>query len=647
MQEPAPYIDIDNLLLDSVAEILRYEDAQRYLDWMQQHFSSYIDDAGPLAFEDISIPPQMPLYLGRAIWNATPLPNNQFKPMPLPEPRRNDPCYCGSGRKYKQCCRQADDFAPPLETDTMMALVAQALPEKQLKPLLASATINHKVLATLALLYLEEGNNRKVQSVLEGVFTSPIRKTGHQTEYLFTLLCNAYDELGYHKKKSALIERILKEAGKSPLRSGAWQRLTVMRMDNGDTAGAWQAFHNAQRDEPDSEHLGVLEVQLLLEENRAEEAAERAHFWVKRLQRRGLDDSPLFELLQNIANNPYQAMMGAESSLGANPALERLQSWIEANLPRPLPEYSVEILADEPGPDGADEDKDSFAPMPSIDGPEGMITPPGELSGIEQKWSMDYGWEKPFSTGMFSHIDEAIWEEEQVDAWLGYLEHNPEAINSLSILDDLINALSEMPQSATPWTQQLVIMPLLEHAMRIVQKIGADHPGIALTWLCLENRPILRLIDAMSYQLKERGEHQQARSYLELGLQLNPLDNQGIRALLINEYLDEHNTLAALQIAERFPDDMLAETVYGKVLAHLMDGDQQAAEDALKTAHQRFPKIADFLTRKRVKQPELSEFGISLGGEDQAWIYRQQARPLWEATPGALEWLKKTVKKLA
>ena len=28
-----------------------------------------------------------------------------------PAPGRNDPCHCGSGRKYKQCCLEKDDAA--------------------------------------------------------------------------------------------------------------------------------------------------------------------------------------------------------------------------------------------------------------------------------------------------------------------------------------------------------------------------------------------------------------------------------------------------------------------------------------------------------------------------------------------------------
>ncbi len=41
---------------------------------------------------------------GLAIWAATPLPGNRFKPHKLVLPGRNEPCVCGSLRKYKHCC---------------------------------------------------------------------------------------------------------------------------------------------------------------------------------------------------------------------------------------------------------------------------------------------------------------------------------------------------------------------------------------------------------------------------------------------------------------------------------------------------------------------------------------------------------------
>jgi hypothetical protein len=34
-----------------------------------------------------------------------------MNPTTTSRPGRNDPCHCGSGRKYKQCCLQKDEAA--------------------------------------------------------------------------------------------------------------------------------------------------------------------------------------------------------------------------------------------------------------------------------------------------------------------------------------------------------------------------------------------------------------------------------------------------------------------------------------------------------------------------------------------------------
>jgi len=48
--------------------------------------------------------------------HAKQVPTEEEPPLPEPvkpvrseqHPKRNDPCPCGSGRKYKQCCGKAD-----------------------------------------------------------------------------------------------------------------------------------------------------------------------------------------------------------------------------------------------------------------------------------------------------------------------------------------------------------------------------------------------------------------------------------------------------------------------------------------------------------------------------------------------------------
>lgn len=40
-----------------------------------------------------------------------------FAPKQVPELRRNEPCHCGSGRKYKRCCLDKDSARDRAERD--------------------------------------------------------------------------------------------------------------------------------------------------------------------------------------------------------------------------------------------------------------------------------------------------------------------------------------------------------------------------------------------------------------------------------------------------------------------------------------------------------------------------------------------------
>src|SRR5512145_809818 len=85
------------LMRDATAEILVHQDAQRFFAWMVEHAAGYLRPALDEA-PDEGVQRAIATVLGRGIWNATPLPDNDYQPRPLPEPGRNDPCPCGSGR---------------------------------------------------------------------------------------------------------------------------------------------------------------------------------------------------------------------------------------------------------------------------------------------------------------------------------------------------------------------------------------------------------------------------------------------------------------------------------------------------------------------------------------------------------------------
>jgi SEC-C motif len=50
---------------------------------------------------------------------------------PTPRPGRNEPCHCGSGRKYKHCCLAKDDLAA---TAALAAAAAAAAEEVAQSP---------------------------------------------------------------------------------------------------------------------------------------------------------------------------------------------------------------------------------------------------------------------------------------------------------------------------------------------------------------------------------------------------------------------------------------------------------------------------------------------------------------------------------
>ena len=70
----------DTLIADAVEEILSHEDPVRFFSWFEVRLRDESDDMhGPRAIEPGDIKPLSTL-LGRSLWNAVPLPGNDFCP---------------------------------------------------------------------------------------------------------------------------------------------------------------------------------------------------------------------------------------------------------------------------------------------------------------------------------------------------------------------------------------------------------------------------------------------------------------------------------------------------------------------------------------------------------------------------------------
>ena len=246
--------------------------------------------------------------------------------------------------------------------------------------------------------------------------------------------------------------------------------------------------------------------------------------------------------------------------------------------------------------------------------------------------------------------DQDPWDPDAEDRWVSLLERHPEAFDSIDVLDDLACALELHPEGPALLAVGELQRVLVERAVRILRRAIDDQPvtadsgepdSVTLPWIDGVNRAALRCLHTAHLLAFDRGELAAAREHAELLLRLNPDDNHGVRAEFMNQLLRDGDNEAALDLAARFADDTLAEIPYGRVLALVRLGREREAAAAAREAVERLPEVRRYLLRDRAKQPKVADYGITIGGKDQAWFYREQMRDLWLATPAALALIKR------
>jgi tetratricopeptide (TPR) repeat protein len=267
------------------------------------------------------------------------------------------------------------------------------------------------------------------------------------------------------------------------------------------------------------------------------------------------------------------------------------------------------------------------------------LVAPEPLADIEEDWGDIFPVNDPFGLPLDSPSEEDLWEPEVADEWLGFLENKPAAFDNLAILDDLATLVEAIPTAQTPWSDEAVLRPILERGKAIIDRSleSVARPS-TLPWVVLDNRPALRLLSRWAFWLMRRGDPEAATA-LERVLRLDPEDRQGLRGELMNHYLRASDDERALALSERFGSDMLPELPYGRVLALYRAGRLDEAREALSAARKHLPKVGDYLIKPSVKQPKMSAFGVIIGGDDQAWLYRDAMLDTWRAVPGLLAWL--------
>lgn len=232
--------------------------------------------------DDDSLRRRLGLAMARAVWCALPLPALDFACPKAPSPERNSPCYCGSGRKFKQCCEPISRNLPLQDVDLLPQVLA-SVPRRTWKALPASRVDIGRIAHTVEEC-LRIGDDKAALALLEPWFASDDGFVARR-ELLFDMLVNLYSDLNKPRKKKQLLERAVRY-GDATLRSGALQRLASMASDRNDFALAWDLFGQARQIDPTVVSLSHLEVTMLFNEGRDDEAKHCAALWIQRLTRR-------------------------------------------------------------------------------------------------------------------------------------------------------------------------------------------------------------------------------------------------------------------------------------------------------------------------------------------------------------------------
>jgi hypothetical protein len=591
-------------------------------------FSGWVQQAVPKLFPALLCqipddPQEIKVFLGmvaRNLYADFPMPALGLLPTGQTKQGRNDPCDCGSGQKFKQCCGST---MPPLFGGmNLLRYVLDAYPKSKLQDV-AGTKASIDAIADTAYQWMQDEEEARAAALLEPFFAQDAVLTGRLAP-LFNLLMDAWLTLGRKAKREALIDSIL-QRGDKILRSDALQRRTTILADRGDHKAAWKAFKLASDLNPNDPALSFLEVTTLLSEGRTTEAQGRAQWWAAFLaKQRDPSLAELVERLRSIAKDPHAGMMGVAMDMNAH--WHRLNDLL-LSAPPPIVRHSFEVFMEETEEQQVHHVADGFVPDT-------------KLAKLEGTWRNTFLQVKPDITRL-QHNDESVWDN--ASQWLDLLEKHPDLWLSFEVLDDLVMAVDTIRVAGV---EERMLVPMAERAaeqLRLTLETATMQP-VRCPWGVLRHRSALRPVAHLAYLCKEAGARDDRKSqrFMELAhwmvFELNPNDNHGLRSDLSDALVrfERWNDVVALN--DRYPDDMQPNLQLNALLAAFVLEKSGNIKQELKRAVKDYPNALKMLLGPEPKpvKPD-SDYGIAIGGKYEAWLYVREMRPFWEKHH-ALEW---------
>ena len=204
---------------------------------------------------------------------------------------------------------------------------------------------------------------------------------------------------------------------------------------------------------------------------------------------------------------------------------------------------------------------------------------------------------------------------------------------------DAYNSLGFLEMDAGKYKKAL---PLLQKGFDIGNKLLPHDFAGKIIWSFLDNRPFLRSMHGLGVCHLKLGDIAKANNIFVQMLNYNPNDNQGIRALSIESNLALKRYSVVLSICDKYPDDTLVDTLFGRVLALYKLGKEQEAALALDEAIKCRPLVAKELIKKH-HPPVYGDMPgwVTGGGADEAYDYWDRVGKYWIENPETLDFVRK------
>lgn len=385
----------------------------------------------------------------------------------------------------------------------------------------------------------------------------------------------------------------LQRTPSTALRALGWQRQCALEAARGRFAAAWAAFHEATRLSPAAPALACLEVTTLMAEGRREEARSTAGLWAERLASNPEQDfSDLIAHLHDMARQDPTAP--TDNGPDDGHLIERLLQQVDA-WPAPACHYRLHKAT--------------------------ALAPDRALARLESRWASVSPFNDAAAPG----------------AWLEIFPGDPLCAQSFLVLNDMAEMMRQAPagKPASPRALTRALLLRAEALRRVVlealqaceQPLPWHHPG---------NQPLLCLAADHARHFAAPGDDTALAPLRWSVLIASPGDETGLRDLLVHSLVSCGHAAEALAVADcAGPDDTFSR--HGRVLALLALGRLDDARNALHACQAGSPLIWKTLSAPAPRKPKIRPGVYTVGGRDEAWIYRQAYLGYWQHA-GALAW---------